>query len=152
MVVTGLPLDHGVPLAVDATVVSCLHANGAPFPGAAQGRGSTFARAERCKRAAYPELCDSSVLKLKTVACTTGGAWNRTATCLLTEAADARARSEVPVLRSAARRAWLQRWTAMLSVCVQDTLAATLVSDSASLLDSCDGQQPLSLDVWLSER
>ena len=152
VVVTGLPLDHGVPLALDATVVSCLHADGKPFPGATAGRRSTFARAERLKRATYPELCASAVLKLKTVACTTGGAWNTTALEVLAEAADARARSEVPVLRGAARRAWCQRWTCMLSVSVQSSLAATLVNDGASLLDGSEQKQPLSLDVWLDAR
>ena len=152
VVVTGLPLDHGVPLAVDATVVSCLHADGTPFPGAVLGRGSTFARAERCKRTTYPELCDSAVLKLKTIACTTGGAWNRTALELVAADADARARGEVTALRGSARRAWQQRWTCMLSVSVQDSLAATLVNDGASLLDVSAAKQPLGLEVWLSER
>ena len=149
VVVTGLPHEHGVPMALDATVVSCTHADGRPFPGATAGRRSTFTRAERLKRATYPELTDSSVLKLKTVACTTGGAWNNTALDVLAEAADARARSEVPVLRTTARRAWCQRWTGMLSVCVQSSLAATLVNDGASLLEGSPQDQPLSLDVWL---
>ena len=140
------------PLALDATVVSCLHADGRPFPGATAGRRSTFARAERLKRATYPELCASAVLKLKTVACTTGGAWNTTALEVLAEAADGRARSEVPVLRGAARGAWCQRWTCMLSVSVQSSLAATLVNDGASLLDGSEQKQPLSLDVWLDAR
>ena len=37
----------------------------------------------------------------------------------------------------------------MLSVCVQDVVAATLVDEGTSLLDAADGQAPGSVDVWL---
>ena len=40
----------------------------------------------------------------------------------------------------------------MLSVCIQSSLAATLVNDGASLLDGGPQDQPLSLDVWLDAR
>ena len=43
VVVTGLSLEQGVPLALDATVFSCTHADGRPFPGATADRRSTFA-------------------------------------------------------------------------------------------------------------
>ena len=37
----------------------------------------------------------------------------------------------------------------MLSVCVQDALAATLVDDGANWLET-DGPAPLGVEVWLS--
>ena len=49
IVVTGLPLAHGIPVAVDATLVSPLHANGTPHRDADKIPGSSFARAENLK-------------------------------------------------------------------------------------------------------
>ena len=61
IVASGLPLSQGVPLAVNATVVSPLHAGGLPFARAHFQRGSTFHRADKSKRDTYPELVGSSV-------------------------------------------------------------------------------------------
>ena len=38
----------------------------------------------------------------------------------------------------------------MLSVAVQDSLAATLVNDGAGLLDAAQSRAPTSVEVWLS--
>ena len=73
IVVTGLPLAHGIPLAIDATLVSPLHANGLPHRDADVTPGSSLIRAERLKEATYPELVSSSLLRLETVACEVGG-------------------------------------------------------------------------------
>ena len=39
IIATGLPMEHGVPIAVDATMVSPLHSDGTPWPGAANRPG-----------------------------------------------------------------------------------------------------------------
>ena len=152
IVATGLPLAHGIPIAVDATLISPLHADGTPFPHAAYRGGASFRRAENSKARTYPELVNSSLLKLVTVACEVGGRLNSTGSNLLAEAAAAKARAEPAALRSAAARAWRTRWTTMISVCVQDATAATLVDDGASWLEAADGPVPLAVDVWLNAR
>ena len=50
IVATGLPLEHGIPVAVDATLVSPLHADGIPYPGAATTVGVALRRAEAAKK------------------------------------------------------------------------------------------------------
>jgi hypothetical protein len=152
VVATGLPVARGIPVAVDATLVSPLHADGTPFPGADSRAGVSFKRAERSKATTYPELVNSSVLQLVTVASETGGRLNRAGCSLLADAAVARARTEPAVLRKLAARGWRTRWTTLVSVSVQSALAATLVNDGTCLLDAADGPAPLAVDVWLNAR
>ena len=152
IVVTGLPIAHGVPVAVDATLVSPLHADGSPFLHCDRRPGASFSRAERSKRETYPELVDSSLLRLLTVASETGGRLNKTGVKLLSDAADARARGEPPVLRRTAARAWRTRWITMISVSVQDALAATLVDHGIGQLDAADGPAPGPVATWLDSR
>ena len=91
-------------------------------------------------------------MRLVTAACETGGRFNWQAAELVETAAFFRARTEVPALRKAAARAWRARWLCMLSVCVQDALAATLVDEGLSLLDSHGGPPPNATEVWLDDR
>ena len=61
---SGLPFGHGVPEAVDATLVSAIHANGEPYARADVVPGVALRRAGERKRDNYPELVDSSVFVL----------------------------------------------------------------------------------------
>ena len=92
---------------------------------------------------------DSSVLCLATVAHETGGRSNETARLLLDAAAAAKVRSLPAVLQPSAARAWRARWTTLLSTCVQNTLAATLVDTGTTVLDAADGVVSTAVDVWL---
>ena len=139
---TGLPLYRGVPMAVDVTMVSALHADGTPWAGAAERDGTAILRAERAKAVCYPELVRSSVLRLVTVACEVGGRWNAASQDLLRRLAAAKARSAPPALWGTARGAWLRRWTALLSVAQQRALAETLVDAAPVELDAFDGEEP----------
>ena len=125
IVATGLCAARGVPLAVDATLVSPLHSDGTPFPHADTSPGVALSRAESTKARTYPELVNSSLLRLWTVAHGIGGRLNGQGAQLLTEAAHTWAMSEPSVLRRTAARNWRTRWTTLLSVAVQDSLAAT---------------------------
>ena len=108
-----------------------------------------LAHAEKKKRRTYPELVDSSRLRLVTVATEVGGRFSKTARELLEVAAACRARGEPRALQPAAARRWCERWLTMLSVSAQDALAATLVDDGVALLDGHDGCQPPPADLWL---
>ena len=68
VVVSGLPIARGIPIAVDATLVSPLHADGTPHPHTVTRPGASFRRAEASKANTYPELVNSSLLQLLTVA------------------------------------------------------------------------------------
>ena len=74
---------------------------------------------------------------------------SKQAVALVEAAAFFRARAEPPVLQQAAARAWRTRWLTMLSVSVQDALAATLVHEGTSLLEEGVAPPPLGVDVWL---
>ena len=149
ILVTGLPLYSGVPLGVDATIVSPLHGDGTPWPHAAQRAGVALRRAEAAKDRAYPELVRSPVVRLVTVAVEVGGRFSETSLDVLRRLAGAKARSAPEALRAAARAAWLSRWATLLSVAVQDALAATLVDDAVLPLDGVDGEAPPAAAVWL---
>ena len=61
---------------------------------------------------------------------------------LVRHLAEARCRSVTPRLRASAARAWEARWWGMLSVAVQNALAATLVDDAPHLLHGWEGEGP----------
>ena len=135
VVATGLPREHGIPIAVDATMVSPLHSDGSPYAGAAERRGVALARGRRAKETAYPELLASSRLRLLTAGVETGGRLSSEALQLLTDLSGVKVQSETPVLRGALARAWRARWVTMVSTVCQNALAATLVDDGVSLLE-----------------
>ena len=149
VIATGLPLYRGVPLGIDATLVSALRADGTPWPRAASEDGVAIARAERAKATTYPELVESPVVRLVTVATEVGGRISTATRVLLRQLAQARARSAPVALQAGVRAAWLTRWTSMLSVAAQAALAATLVDDAVAVLDGTDGVVPTDADVWL---
>ena len=149
IVVTGLALEQGVPVAVDATMVSALHADGTPHPRASKHKGVALARAKRDKEATYRELATSPQLRLLTAGVETGGRLSKEALHLLTVLSAHRASFEPQALRAAAARAWRARWVTMVSTVCQDALAATLVDDGVSLLDVAQSSEPTSVDVWL---
>ncbi len=139
---TGLPVYRGVPMAIDASMVSALHAGETPWSKAASEDGVAIRRAETDKATAYPELVRSPLLRLVTVACEVGGRWSSEARDVLRRLAAATARSAPQALRGAARGAWLRRWSDLLSVAQQRALAATLVDAVPVDLDGVDGAEP----------
>ena len=149
VVASGLPVAHGVPVAVDATMISPLHADGTAWAKTARIPGHSFLRARKDKEDKYPELCHSSTLRLVTAAVETGGRLCKEAVELVETAAVARSLSDPKPLRKHTARCWRARWLAMISVASQDALAATLVADGSSLLDAAVGAAPEASHVWL---
>ena len=149
---SGLPFAHGVPIAIDTTLVSPIMADGMPRPGAAIRPGIAIQTAIRTKQRTYRELVGSGILRLVVAAIEVGGRMNEEAHLLLKCAADYRARSERAELRGALARAYMGRWVAMLSVATQDTLAATLVDEGVALLTAPSaGPAPLAAHLLLEE-
>ena len=149
VVVTSLPLAHGVPAVVDATMVSPLHADGTPWPRTHLTGGHSFARARRHKETTYPELVDSPLVHLVVAGMEVGGRMSQEALQLIDVAAVHRAQSEPRALRRQAARAWRARWLTLLGVAGQDALAATLVQEGHKVLDAVVGTEPSGTDVWL---
>ena len=104
--------------------------------------GVAIRRAERDKDVTYPELVNSGQLRLLTLACEIGGRWSDTCRDTVRQLATVKAREAPRQLRSAAVRAWEQRWWALLSVAAQSALASTLVDDAPDLLGGWDGPEP----------
>ena len=136
-------------VAIDATMVSPLHYNGAPFSGADKRRGVALKRGRNHKISTYPELVDSSRLRLLTAGIETGGRIDPLALDLFSEAAVARARSGPQVLRSVLSRCFRSRWVVMIPIAAQDDLAATLVNDGVGLLACGDIYVPTPVGLWL---
>ena len=152
VVATGSPLAQGIPLAVDATMVSVLHANGDPWARADVRAAVAIERAEKDKDNTYPELVQSAVAKLTTLACETGGRWSAACHDVVTQLATARARAAPNHLQLSARLAYEARWWAILSCAQQDALAATLVDDGILLIDGHDGMAPELVEVLVDQR
>ena len=152
IVATGLPIHQGIPVAVDVTMVSPLKADGEPHAHADRQVGLALGRGRRKKEQTYPELLDSSRLRLVTFGVETGGRISHEAAKLLCDLADFRARQEPQVLRASVARSFRARWATMFSVVCQDSLAATLVDDGVGFLDATCTGSPLGVDVWLDER
>ena len=150
VVATGLPLFNGVPLGVDCTVVSPLHADGSVWCQADVRPGVAIERGERAKETTYPDLVDSDRLRLTTLACEIGGRWSQSTVDVVRALAKAKARQAPQRVRVAAQLGWERRWWSMLSVAVQDALASTLVEDGVEVLDGVDGDPP-SLCCLLAE-
>ena len=146
----GLPLCHGLPLFVDITMASPLHADGTPLRGAASTDGVAIAAAESRKRERYPELAGASGgPALIVVACETGGRWSQDAVGLLAGLAQAKARCAPRLLRRSAELGWLQRWSSILAVAAQAALATSLLGGDPWVEAGRDGHSP-SLGAVLS--
>ena len=129
IVATGLQTAHGLPVAIDTTMVSPLHADGTPFAGAEAIAGVALRRAERHKRSTYSELAASPQLRLLTAGVEAGGRMSSESRKLIKELAVSRSQSELPFLRPSVARAFRNRWVIMASVAAQDALAATSDND-----------------------
>ena len=150
IIATGLPLARGVPLAVDATMVSPLHCDGKPWTRAAAVPGASLERAADSKSSTYPELVDSDAVTLTALACEIGGRWSAKFVEVVQQLAVARSRSAPRHLQLSARLAFESRWWALLSCAQQDALAATLVDDCLTLLGA-DAAMPFPVDVIVNE-
>ena len=142
VVVTGLPLGHGIPIAIDASIVSPLHADGTPHPHAADQPGSSLRRAEKSKNVTYPELVESSQFRLETVACEIGGRISGRANHLLDVFSVAKVRSEPNYKQKFMMRWRRHRCFSMFSISIQSCVASTLVDDGCILIDGVDGPSP----------
>ena len=150
VVATGLPVARGVPLAVDVTTVSVLHSDGRPWAEADVVAGICLERGERAKETTYPELVDSTDVRLTTMACEVGGRWSTACADLLAQLAAARARAAPRHLQLAARLAYEARWLSLLSCAQQDALAASLVDDTILTLEHGVSAEPPVIDAIIA--
>ena len=87
-------------------MVSPLHADGTPWRRADTEAGIAIQRGEACKARTYPELVESSQLRLLTLAVETGGRWSTTCATTVRQLAAAKARSVPTHLRKPTRSAY----------------------------------------------
>ena len=142
VVANGLPTYHGVQLAIDATIVSPLRADGRPTGASERRDGWALTNAIRRKESTYPELVDSRRCHLLVAAVETGGRWNEETYRFIVQLAKAKTRSSPMILRSSLTNAWIRRWTGMLAFAVHDALAASLVEDVPKNIMGTDGPTP----------
>ena len=138
---------RGETLCCDATIVSPLRRNGAPRPHAADTDGVALAQARRLKERTYPEL-DGGGTRLVVLGCEVGGCWNDEARRFVSRLAHLRAAQAPPLLRHAVRASFMRRWWGLLSVAVQDALAATTLGLPLGPLSGCaPASAPYDADV-----
>ena len=139
----------GLPLCCDATVVTPLTRDG--LPRGHRGRAATqdgwaLREAEGRKRRRYRELVGNPRGKLVVLGAEVGGRWSSAAIRLVQLCARLRPREAPQLLRASAQAAWTARWWGLLSVAVQDALAASLARDGHLALGGFreDGDLPLA--------
>ena len=132
---------------LDVTLVSPLTRDGRPQPSSTTRDGAALAIAERRKRAAYPEFLRRGPQRLCVLACEIGGRWNDESLRLGGQLVRSRALRAPAPLRGAATQGWYRRWWGLLSVAVQNTLAATLLGSPPVHAPMPDAQAPTLQDV-----
>ena len=111
VIVDGLGIFGCAQVAVDATMVSPVRADGLPRTGAAARDGVALTTARLRKQRTYPELSGRHRrCRLVVLATETGGRWSSETRSFLRALARFRARSEPPLLRKRVEQAWRMRW------------------------------------------
>ena len=146
VIVEGLPVFHGAQLAIDATLVSPLRADGEPHRRCPEADGAALAFARRRKERTYTELAGSrGRARLVVIVAETGGRFSEETQTLLRLLAEAKTRSTPQPLRVRARQSWLLRWSSLLSCAAARAFASSLLGLYGNL--GADGDAPSVSDV-----
>ena len=109
--------------------------------------GVALRRAEDDKRATYAELVASPFCRLLPLACEIGGRFSLLCSAFVRHLAAHKAAGAPPLLQAAARSAWATRWWTLLSVCQQDSLAASLLDGPPLGVGAAVGKEPPLAEV-----
>jgi len=150
VIANGLPMYHGAQIAIDATIVSPVRADGFPIAGAASQDGVALQVARGRKLRQYQELTRSRRCKLLVAAVEVGGRWHPEAYQFLRQMALSKARCAPRPLRAALTASWLRRWTGMIAFAVHDAYAASLVEETPVDTTATDGLPPCMGEVLLA--
>ena len=127
VVADGLPLFGGAQLAIDTTIVSTLHANGAARR--FHEDGAALEAARRVKGRRYPDFVGRPG-RARLVGVGRGGLcgrWSLETKSFLSSLARAKARLEWPLMRKRAEQAWLLRWGSLFSCTAARSVAMSLL-------------------------
>ena len=146
VIAEGLPVFHGAQLAIDATLVSPLRANGEPHRRCPDQDGAALTFARRRRERTYPELAGGrGRARLVVIASETGGCFSDKTQTLLRLLAEAKTRSTPKPLRVRARQSWLLRWGSLLSCAAAGAFASSLLGLHGNL--GADGDAPSVSDM-----
>ena len=113
--------------------------------------GAALQAPRRRKETTYPELGGQFGKKrLVVLGCEVAGRWSYECLSFLRQLARAKVRSEPPHLKVRARRAWLSRWSMMLSCSAARAVALSLLERRGGT--GSDGQTPSMLQVLVDAR
>ena len=119
MFVSGMPIGRGLPVVGSMCMGSVLHANGAPYAGAATTDGQAITRLTNQKHDKYPELVASDRLRYVVLACEEGGRWGPDVFEVVDDLVRLKVAPLHPLLRRSAALAYTRRWWSILSMGVQ---------------------------------
>ena len=153
VVANGLPLWHGVQLAVDSTLVSPVRRDGAARRHAAVQPGVALEAAARRKRdRTYRVVVRAQRCRLVVFSLEVGGRWSEEALVLVRKLARARARDAPRQLRASVFHACLHRWSALAAVAAQRAFAASLQELPLARELNVDGEPPCFSDLLADAR
>ena len=128
IIADGLPLWRGAQLAVDATLVSPIKADGTARRHAACRNGIALEAARRAKERKYPELAGrGGRARLVVVGAEVGGCFSSETSQFLRGLVSAKVRGVFPPLKGKAAAAWMRRWSSMLGCVVANSFALSLL-------------------------
>ena len=128
LVVPGLNVDRGLPLFCDITVVSPITRVGGSRPGTSNVGGSILAQATRENNTTYAPVVASGLGAIYSLGHEVYGRMSKEAVELLPKLAREKARGMHVRLRRGTALAYLTRWSALLSVALQKSVAASVLS------------------------
>jgi hypothetical protein len=148
----GLPLWRGMQLAVDTTLVSPVRRNGMPQPGTENNDGCWLLEARRRKERKYHELLNSRRCRLVVVALEVGGRWSQEASQFIGLLSKAKARTAPRSMQAAVKAAFMHRWSGIIAVAAQRSLAASLLDIPMHDAAAVDGECPVLEDILADAR
>ena len=145
----GLSLGRGLPVVGDMCMGRALHADGIPYPGAANIDGTTLRRLTYRKRVTeYSDLATSAKLEYLVLACEEGGRWGPDQFRLVRDLV--KVAPYHPLLRRSAALRYTRRWWHILSLGAQ-AVAAGCVLGHDSPIPTPDTDMPLATVLSLAE-
>ena len=142
LLVSGLQVALGQPLFCDVTVVSPITRSSGPRLGTSNAGGSLLRTAERDNDRTYAEVSQSGMGMLLCLGHEVYGRMTKQAVDILPKLATAKAQFVHPRLRRGTALSYLSRWSGLLSIALQKSVATALVRGQGADL-------PTSLSSWI---
>ena len=148
IVAEGLPLYHGIQLAIDATLVSPLGRNNHPRCNSNNQDGAVLHEARLKKQRTYRDIVQSRRCHLLTAGLEIGGRWSEEFSGFIRHLAKNKAKDSPPFLFRSSQQILQRRWQGLIAVAAQKSLMKSILQDRMQDC-SCEGGELFSWSVLM---